>query len=320
MRSHQIGLLAAMLGLAVPLQAQQNFPSRPIRIIIPSTPGSTQDILARLIGPKLTDSFRQPVVVENRPGASGILGIMQVVKATPDGYTLMAMGPGYAVLAATRDNLPYDALKDLRGVAQIGYNTAALLVYPGLGVKSVKELIAYAQARPGKILFGASAAGSSTHMNGERFRLVAGIQARHVGFKGQPEFLIEIAAGRVQFGVSGIGAAMSLIKNGQLLPLAITSQKRAATLPDVPTSAEVLPGWGNDGSHALYAPAATPRLIIHQLNREVARALDAPELRERLSTMDFNIHTLTPDEFDKTLQNDIALFTRIAREAGLRAK
>ena len=320
MRSHQIGLLAAMLGLAVPLQAQQNFPSRPIRIIIPSTPGSTQDILARLIGPKLTDSFRQPVVVENRPGASGILGIMQVVKATPDGYTLMAMGPGYAVLAATRDNLPYDALKDLRGVAQIGYNTAALLVYPGLGVKSVKELIAYAQARPGKILFGASAAGSSTHMNGERFRLVAGIQARHLGFKGQPEFLIEIAAGRVQFGVSGIGAAMSLIKNGQLLPLAITSQKRAATLPDVPTSAEVLPGWGNDGSHALYAPAATPRLIIHQLNREVARALDAPELRERLSTMDFNIHTLTPDEFDKALQNDIALFTRIAREAGLRAK
>ena len=320
MRSHQIGLLAAMLGLAVPLQAQQNFPSRPIRIIIPSTPGSTQDILARLIGPKLTDSFRQPVVVENRPGASGILGIMQVVKATPDGYTLMARGPGYAVLAATRDNLPYDALKDLRGVAQIGYNTAALLVYPGLGVKSVKELIAYAQARPGKILFGASAAGSSTHMNGERFRLVAGIQARHVGFKGQPEFLIEIAAGRVQFGVSGIGAAMSLIKNGQLLPLAITSQKRAAALPDVPTSAEVLPGWGNDGSHALYAPAATPRLIIHQLNREVARALDAPELRELLSTMDFNIHTLTPDEFDKALQNDIALFTRIAREAGLRAK
>ena len=320
MRSHQIGLLAAMLGLAVPLQAQQNFPSRPNRIIIPSTPGSTQYILARLIGPKLTDSFRQPVVVENRPGASGILGIMQVVKATPDGYTLMAMGPGYAVLAATRDNLPYDALKDLRGVAQIGYNTAALLVYPGLGVKSVKELIAYAQARPGKILFGASAAGSSTHMNGERFRLVAGIQARHVGFKGQPEFLIEIAAGRVQFGVSGIGAAMSLIKNGQLLPLAITSQKRAAALPDVPTSAEVLPGWGNDGSHALYAPAATPRLIIHQLNREVARALDAPELRERLSTMDFNIHTLTPDEFDKALQNDIALFTRIAREAGLRAK
>ena len=157
-------------------------------------------------------------------------------------------------------------------------------------------------------------------MNGERFRLVAGIQARHVGFKGQPEFLIEIAAGRVQFGVSGIGAAMSLIKNGQLLPLAITSQKRAAALPDVPTSAEVLPGWGNDGSHALYAPAATPRLIIHQLNREVARALDAPELRERLSTMDFNIHTLTPDEFDKALQNDIALFTRIAREAGLRAK
>ena len=312
--------VAGLIVLAGAAAAQQAYPDKPLRLLVPYAPGGSTDLLARLIGPKLTDSFRQPVVVENRPGASGILGIMQVVKATPDGYTLMAMGPGYAVLAATRDNLPYDALKDLRGVAQIGYNTAALLVYPGLGVKSVKELIAYAQARPGKILFGASAAGSSTHMNGERFRLVAGIQARHVGFKGQPEFLIEIAAGRVQFGVSGIGAAMSLIKNGQLLPLAITSQKRAATLPDVPTSAEVLPGWGNDGSHALYAPAATPRLIIHQLNREVARALDAPELRERLSTMDFNIHTLTPDEFDKALQNDIALFTRIAREAGLRAK
>ena len=198
--------------------------------------------------------------------------------------------------------------------------TAALLVYPGLGVKSVKELIAYAQARPGKILFGASAAGSSTHINAERFRLAAGIQAKHVGFKGQPEFLIEIAAGRVQFGVSGIGAAMSLIRNGQLLPLAITSQKRAAALPDVPTAAEVLPGWGNDGSHALFAPATTPRAIVQQLNREVNRALDAPDLRERLSGIDFNIHTATPEEFDKALQSDIVLFTRIAKEAGLRAK
>ena len=320
MQFNQASLLAAMLAVLMPVHAQQNFPSKPIRIVIPTTAGNTQDILARLIGPKLSDSFKQPVVIENRPGAAGILGIMQVVKATPDGYTLMAMGPGYAILAATRDNLPYDPLKDLRGVAQIGYNTAALLVYPGLNVKSVKEFIAYAQARPGKMLFGASTAGSAAHMNGERFRLVAGIQARHVGFKGQPEFLIEIAAGRVQFGVSGIGAAMSLIKNGQLLPLAITSQKRAAALPDVPTAAEVLPGWGNDGSHALYAPAATPRAIVHQLHKEVMRALDAPELRERLSTMDFNIHTLTPDEFDKALQNDIALFTRIAREAGLRAK
>ena len=320
MRSNHVWLLAAMLALTAPVHAQQNFPSKPIRIIVPSTPGSTQDILARLVGPKLSDTFKQPVVVENRPGAAGILGIMQVVKATPDGYTLMAMGPGYAVLAASRDNLPYDAIKDLRGVAQIGYNTAALLVYPGLGVKSVKELIAYAQARPGKILFGVSAAGSSTHINAERFRLAAGIQAKHVGFKGQPEFLIEIAAGRVQFGVSGIGAAMSLIRNGQLLPLAITSQKRAAALPDVPTAAEVLPGWGNDGSHALFAPATTPRAIVQQLNREVNRALDAPDLRERLSGIDFNIHTATPEEFDKALQSDIVLFTRIAKEAGLRAK
>jgi tripartite-type tricarboxylate transporter receptor subunit TctC len=170
------------------------------------------------------------------------------------------------------------------------------------------------------VLFGSSGAGSATYMNAERFRMAAGIKAGYVGFKGQPEFLIEIAAGRVQYGVGGLGPSLSFIRNGQLLPLAVTTLKRAPLLPDVPTAAEVLPGWSRDGSQGITAPAQTPRAIVHQLNREIARILEIPDVRERLVGVDFNVLTSTPEEYTKQLHNDITTFTRVAKEAGLRAK
>ena len=290
------------------------------RSIVATTPGSTQDVLARIVGGKLSDALKQAMVIDNRPGAAGILGASVVAKSTPDGYTLSLAGPGLAVLAGTRDNLPFDVVKDFRGIAQIGYNTTALLVNPGLGVKSVKELIALAHVRGGKLLYGTSAAGSSTHMTAERFRMAAGIKATHVGFKGQPEFLLEIAAGRVHYGVSGLTAALSLIKSGQLLPLAVTSQKRATTLPDVPTAAEVIPAWSRDGSHGLMAPNGTPVTIIQQLNREMNRIIASADVQQRLGGYDFNFLTSTPEEYDKALRADIETFRRIAIEAGLRAK
>ncbi len=312
--------LLITVAMATTAHGQPKYPTKPIRMIVPSSAGGTQDTLARLFAPRLGERLGQPVVVENRPGAGGMIGASMVAKATPDGYTLLLGGPGFAVNAGVREQLPYDPVKDFSGVAQIGYSTTVLVVSPSLGVKSVKELIALAHAQPGKMLFGSSGGGSATFMNAERFRMAAGIKAAHVGFKGQPEFLLEIAAGRIHYGVGGLGPSLSFIKNNQLLPLAVTTIKRAPLLPDVPTATEVLPGWGRDGSQGILAPSATPRAIVQQINKEAARILDTADVRDKLLGVDFNILTSTPEEYDKMLRADIATFTRIAKEAGLRTK
>jgi tripartite-type tricarboxylate transporter receptor subunit TctC len=312
-------VVAAALAAAVPgfSQAQHKFPTKPIRLVVAFSAGGTPDTLARMMGPKMSESWNQPVVVENRPGAGGTIAAATVAKAAPDGYTLLATSPGFAITAALQPNLPYDPLKDFAGVAQIGYSTTVLVVAPALGVKSVKELIALAHAQPGKILFGSAGAGSATHMGGERFKLAAGIKAVHVGFKGQPEFLLEIVAGRVHYRVAGLGPAMPHIKEGRLLALVVTTPQRAKALPDVPTSAEVLPGFGRDGSQAWLAPAGTPRPTLNQISREIARILALPDVRERLQGVDFHIAPSTPDEFDKILRADVEIFSKVGKAAGL---
>ena len=239
----------ALIGTAIAVAlfpavagAQQKFPTKPIRLVVAFTAGGTPDTLARMIAPRLTEVWGQPVVIENRPGAGGTLAAAIVAKAPADGYTLLATSPAFAITAAMNPSLPYDPLKDFAGVSEIGYSTTALVVAPSLGVKTVKELIARANAK-GKLLFGSAGAGSATHMNAERFRAAAGIKAQHVGFKGQPEFLIEIVAGRVHFGVAGLGPALPFIKDGRLVPLALATPQRSPVVPDVPAAPEVLPGW-----------------------------------------------------------------------------
>ena len=314
--------VAAALGASAPAfaQAQQAYPVKPIRLVVAFSAGGTPDTLARMIGPKLSESWKQPVVVENRPGAGGTIASAIVAKAAPDGYTLLAHSPGFSITAAITPNLPYDAVKDFACVAQLGYSTTVLVVSPSLGVKSVKELIALANAQPGKIFFGSAGAGSSTHMNAERFKLATGIRTVHVGFKGQPEFLLEVVAGRVHYGVAGLGPSMAHIKEGRLIPLAVTLPQRSPVLPDVPAAPEVAKGWGRDGSQAWLAPAGTRRAVINQLNREVSRILALPEIKERLQSYDFNILTSTPEECDRSLRADIEIFRKVGLAAGLIAK
>jgi tripartite-type tricarboxylate transporter receptor subunit TctC len=306
------GVLAAMATA----QAQQKYPTKPVRIVVPFSAGSTPDTLARMIGPKLSESWRQPVVIENRTGAGGTIGAGLVAKATPDGYTLLLATPAFAIAAAMHPNLPYDPIKGFAGITNIGFSNTTLVVSPTLGVKSVHELIALAQAQPGKILLGSAGAGSATHINGERFRLAAGIKVTHVGFKGQPEVLIEIMAGRIHYGVGALTISLPLIKDGRLLALA--AAQRTPLLPGVPSMAEVLPGWGRDGWQTLYAPAGTPRTILNQVSQEVARILALPEIRERLQAVAFHIASSTPEETDRLLRVDIETFSRVVREAGLR--
>jgi tripartite-type tricarboxylate transporter receptor subunit TctC len=313
-----VALVLAVTGASAASQSGQAYPSKPIRIVVAFSAGGTPDTLARMLGPKMSEAWKQPVVIDNRPGAGGTIAAALVARAPADGYTLLATSPGFAVTAALQPSLPYDPLKDLMGVAPLGYNLNVLVVSPASGVKSVKELIALAKAQPGKVFFGSAGAGSATHMNGERFRLAAGIKVQHVAFKGQPEFLIEVAAGRIHYGVAGMGPALTLIRDGKLLALAVVSPARSRVLPEVPTAAEVLPGWDRTGTQMWLAPAGTPRAVVNRINSEVARILGLPDIRQRLESYDFQIVTSTPEELDRMLRTDIEVFARITKEAGLR--
>jgi tripartite-type tricarboxylate transporter receptor subunit TctC len=276
-------------------------------------------VLARAIGQRLTQAWGQPVVIENRPGAGGMMAATAVAKATPDGHTLALISASFAIGAVLHKDLPYDPLKDFVGVTQIGVSTSFLGVAPSLGVKSVKELIALAKERPGKILFGSAGAGSGIHLTAERFKMVAGINTVHVGFKGQPEMLIEIMAGRIHYGFPGLGPALGLIKDGRLQALAVVTKNRTPLLPDVPVLSEVLPGFERDATHGLLAPAGTPRPILNKVSKDVARVLDLPEVKQQMVAITFEPGPTSPEEYDRIIRNMIGTFSKVVVAAGLRA-
>lgn len=314
--------IAAGIASATTLDAavvEQKFPARPVRIVVPFSAGSATDITARMIGPRLSEMWGQPVVIDNRPGGGGTIAAATVARAAPDGYTLLLTSAAFAIAAVLHANLPYDPLKDFAGVAQIGFTSGVLAVSPALGVKSVKELIALGHAQPGKLVFGSAGAGSGIHITAERFRMAAGIKAVHVGFKGQPEMLIEIISGRVHYGFPSLGPALPLIKDGKLLAVAMVTARRSPLLPDVPAMVEVLPGFERDASHALLAPARTPRAVLNQVSSNVARVLELPEVRQQMQAMSFEPAPTTPEEYDRILRRLIAVFSKVVVAAGLRA-
>jgi len=311
---------AALLALPGVAQAQQKFPTKPIRFVVPFSPGGSTDSLARIIAPKMSENWGQPVVIENRTGAGGTIGTALVAKATPDGHTLLVTSSAFTISAALHTNLSYDPLKDFVGVTQIGFSKTMLVVTPTLGVKTLKEFIELARARPGKILFSSAGAGSSTHINGERFRLAAGIKVVHVAFKGSSDAMLEVLAGRVHYVVSGLLTTLPYIKDGRLVALAVATPMRSSLLPDVPTIAEVLPGYKRDGSHVMLAPAGTPRPILDQISNEVRRIFELPDVKERLKNYDYLLIPTTPEELDRIIRADIETFSEVVRLAGLRGK
>lgn len=313
-------VFAACAGAAHGAATPTAFPTKPVRIVVAFTAGGTSDILARLVVPGMSEAFGQPIVIEPRPGAGGALAAALVAKGTPDGYTILATSAALAIGAVMNAQLPYDPVKSFAGVGELGYSTTVLVVSPALGVRTVKEFIAHANARPGKLLFGSTGAFTSTHLSAERVRSAAGIRAQHVGFKGQPEFLIEIVADRVQFGTPGLMVALPLIKDGKLVPLAVATPQRSPVLPEVPAAPEVLPGWGRDGSQAWLAPAGTPLPVRQRISKELARQLAAPEIRQKLEAMGFHVAHAGPEEHERNLKSDIEVFARIVREAGLKTK
>ncbi len=299
-------------------QPAPKYPVKPVRMLSGAF-GSPSDILTRIVAPKLSELWGQPVVIENRPGAAGTIAAAILSKAAPDGYTLLLISAQFTIGAAMTPNLPYDPIKDFAGVTQIGYSTSVLPVLPTLGPKSLKEFVAYAQARPGKILFSSGGAGSSTHLNAERFNFAAGIKAVHVGFKGTPDALLEVAGGRVQYCLVGLGSALPLIKNNRLLPLAVSTPQRSPLLPEVPAIAEVVSGYGRDGSHSLIAPAGTPMAVRNQVSRDVARVFEQADVKEKLLAQDYHPTPTTPLEHDRILREQIQTFGEVAKRLGLKS-
>jgi tripartite-type tricarboxylate transporter receptor subunit TctC len=316
-----VAVVAGMSVMSLPAVAQstQGYPSKPIRLVTASAASQT-DIVARIVGAKMREGLGQAIVIENRAGAGGAIGAHIVAKAMPDGYTLLLQSGQFAIRAAIQPNLPYDSLKDFAGVSQIGFSTQLLVVSPSLGPKSAKEFIAYAKARPDQLFFSTPGAGTGSHMDVERFRFTAGIKAKHVAFKATSESLIEVVAGRTHFTTAPLGPALSLVKEGKLLALAVNTPQRSPLLPDVPTMPEVLPGYQRDGSYGLMAPAKTPRPILNLLANEVRRVLDLPDVKEQLRIVGFVPAPSTPEELDKILRADIEIFIKVAKMVGLRAQ
>ena len=315
-----VAALVAAVSLVVSAPAPaQNFPTKPVRFVVGFSPGSATDFTARMFGAKLSELWGQPVIIENRSGAGSTLANAAVAQATPDGYTLLVVSTSFAITAVLQGkNLPYDAIRDFRAVSQFGSTTGALVVPPSLGVKSVKDLIALAKERT--LLFGSAGAGSGLHMSTERFNSAAGIKATHVGFKGQPEMNLQIVTGRVHYGFPSIGTSMTFLKDGRLVPLAVNTPRRAPQLPDVPALIEILPSFERDAAHALLAPAKTPTAIVRQINKDIARVAENPELKERMAAISFDIAPTTPEEYDKAVRRQIEVFTEVAKAAGLIAK
>jgi tripartite-type tricarboxylate transporter receptor subunit TctC len=315
--------LAACLALGAFVSSAwaQSYPSKPIRIIVPFTPGSATDTMARPVADKLSAALGQPVLVENRPGAGGSIGIAALAKAPADGHTLAVVSTGHVVNPVLYSNLPYDTLKDFAGVAPLAGQPSVLVVSPALGVRSVKELVELAKAKPGTLNYATAGVGSAAHISAEKFRMAAGIDAVHVPLKGSPESVTETMGGRTHFTWTPLTTAVGQIRGGQLLALAVSTAKRSPAFPDVPTIAEAgFPRGEFNFWVGMLAPAGTPRDILNRLNSEIQKALQAPDMKERLDKLGAEAMSMTPEQFDAFLREEYTTLGQMMRAAGVKAQ
>jgi tripartite-type tricarboxylate transporter receptor subunit TctC len=321
--------LAFALGCAAavvpPVTAQtpstssgQAFPTKPIRIVVPFTPGGPNDILARMAGQHLTATWGQQVVVDNRPGGGTIIGTDYVAKAPPDGHTLLMVATAFASTPSLNAKLPYDTVRDFTPVIQMVSSPNVLVVHPSLPAKSVKELAAVAKARPGQIAFASGGTGSLTHLAGELVRLSAGVPMTHIPYKGAAPATVALIGGEVSWMFGTILPTLPHVKSGKLRAIAVASAQRVEVLPGVPTVAETLKGFEASSWYGLFAPAATPPDVIAKLNREVAAGFNVADVRARLAQEGTVVVAGTPEQFGAIVRADMAKWAQVIREAGIR--
>ncbi len=311
-----MGVLIAIAGVAA---AQPAYPSKPIRFIVPYPPGGGSDVLARLLGQKLTESWGQPVVIDNRGGGNTIIGNDALAKSAPDGYTISLTNSSLTVLPHLYRTLPYDTLKDLAPVATVSVNPQLLVVHPSVAANNLQEFIALAKSKPGQLNYATSGAGGQTHLAAVLFEILAGVKMEHVHYKGTGPGLTDLLAGRVQLWFIGPHNAIAHIKAGKLRPIAITGQNRSATLPQVPTFNEAgLPGFDVETWYAVLAPAGTPKDIVDKLSAELGKIVTAPDVREKLASQGTQPYFSTAEQFSALLKSDLAMYGKVVKTANIK--
>ena len=319
--SHAIASISAFVTVQANAQSVSDYPRKPIRIIIGFTPGGGPDITARYIAQKLTEVYRQQVIVDNRPGAGGTVGANLVATANPDGYTLLSVSSAHAVAASIYSKLPYDTTRDLSGITQTATSKYVLVAAPALGVKTLKDFLAVAKAKPGQLNFSSAGVGSGTHFAAEQFKVAAALNIVHVPYKGIPEALTETISGRVHLFMAPIANAINMVKEGRVVGLGVSSPKRDALLPDMPTLAEGgLPGFQAFLWFGLLTSAQTPKPLVAKLNTDLRRILTDAEVKSRWLPIGLDPQPTTPQEFDKIVADEITAFTVIARAANIKAE
>jgi tripartite-type tricarboxylate transporter receptor subunit TctC len=319
-RLFRLATAIGMIALAAPPATAQQYPTRPIRVIVPFPPGGGVDIVARTAGEKLGPRLGQTIVVDNRPGAGTTLGTALAAKSTPDGYTLLvAPVIGLAIVHAYYRKLDYDLRRDFAPISKMGFGTVVLVVPPSLGVSSVKELIALAKAKPGQLSFASSGTGALIHLTGELFKQMAGVDILHVPYKGTTQLLPDLIDGRVSLAIDSLPAHLPHIKAGRLKALGVARRNRSAQLPDVPTMSEAgLPGFESYTDYALYAPAGTPKAIVALLNRETNAVLQLPDLRAKLDGIGIEVAGSTPEALQAEVASEIAKWTKVIKDANIK--
>jgi tripartite-type tricarboxylate transporter receptor subunit TctC len=315
-------LQAAAGALAVPalpsLVRAQAWPTRPIRVIVPLTAGSASDVMGRLVMEQVSAQVGQPIIFENRPGAGNTIGMAAVARAEPDGYTILVNSSTHTVTPTTRSNLGFE-MSDLAAIAPLGNMPVVMVFNPGRGYAKLGDFVAAAKARPGSMNYASAGAGNSSHLNGERFRLATGIELVHLPFKGAPEAMTEVLAGRAEFYFAPLVNALPLLKDGKLQALAVSGSTRASALPDVPTTVEA--GYPNSEYNfwaGVFLPAKTPAEIRAKLYAELSRALQTPAVREKLKTLGADPMPLDSAEFEALVRKEIETNTALVKAAGIK--
>jgi tripartite-type tricarboxylate transporter receptor subunit TctC len=320
MLSRRVALLLALgsaaLGLDCGGASAQGFPARPVRIVVPFAAGGAVDDLARIIGAKLAGAFHQPVLVENHAGAGGNLGADVVAKSAPDGLTILQTTNGQAISPALYRSLPFDAVMDFAPVTQLVASTLVLVAAPGLPVASTAELFALAKSRPGKLNYGSSGVGNPLHLTMEMIKLAAGIEIEPVPYRGDAQINTALMAGEVEVAVVPLATSLPLIAAGKLRALGVTSARRSAALPDVPTIAESgVAGFVSSSWQGFFVPARTPRDVVEAIQRETAKVLQAPDTRARLAALSYEPVGSTPQEFATYFRSELARFAVVVKQA-----
>ena len=309
-------------ALAVSGAIAQSYPTKPVRIVAPFAPGSTIDIIGRIIAPKLSEALGQPVLVDNRPGAGGMVGMDGVAKAPPDGHSLVigALGP-LAMNPALYPKTPFDPVRDFAPVTLLATGPVVIAVHPSVPARTVRELAELAKKNPGKLDFGSPGIGSSPHLTGELFKLQTGTNIVHVPYKGNAEAITDLISGRLSIVFTGLPPVVPLVKAGRVRLVATTGRSRIAGLPEVPTIAEAgLPGAQVVIWYGLVAPAATPREVVARLNRDIVKVMQMPDIREKFAQQGIDPETSTPEQFAQLIRDEFARWTKVIRTSGIKVE